>query len=125
MANRSLEKQSVHDSVVRASAETYSGKGTVYTNPNGQMKYEIHGHYPDIIVLKSDGSGGTIIEEIETEETVNEQERDNQWKPYASLGYTFKLIVPKNKVQDAQELVKELNVDQVQSYTIQNGRIYF
>ena len=127
MINRLREKQTLHDSVVKASANTYSYPDSVYITPDGEKNYEIRGQYPDVVVIKSipTSSGRIIIEEIETEESITKAECDYQWKSYASLGCFFRLVVPKSRFADAQLLIKGLKVDHLQWYTFQNGQISF
>src|SRR2546427_12966390 len=106
MRNRRGDKQSEHDAVVSASARTYSGwanKGfKVSVNPNGQKNQFVGTSgsrlYPDVVVWEPHSSGSSsgkahIIEEIETDDSVNEQEAA-QWAEYGSLGIsTFNLVV--------------------------------
>ena len=132
--------QSEHDRVVRASANTYTDAGAkgfkISINPNGEKNFEIgsdsNNQYPDVCVWKPNSPGsnsGTVkvIEEIETEESVNETEAE-QWKNYASLGIeTFRLIVPKSKILTAKQIVekKKIAVTEIWHYTISNGSISF
>jgi len=126
MAIRSRLSQSEHDMVVIASADTYPSTDRVYTNPNGETNYSIEGQYPDVVVLRATGaSQETIIEEIETEDSVNKTERDQQWRKYASFGCTFHLVVPKSSVAIARVLIQGIDVDLLQWYVIENGQVYF
>jgi hypothetical protein len=126
MAIRSRLSQSEHDMVVIASADTYPFTDKVYTNPNGERNYSVDGVYPDVVVLRDHGpSEGIIIEEIETEESVNKDERDQQWTKYASLGCTFHLVVPRSMLAIVRALIQGINVDLLQWYVIQNGQVYF
>lgn len=130
--------QKEHDIVVAASAGTYNElikQGhKVSTNPNGQQNQKVGGdHYPDVIVWKPNQENpntGTaiVIEEIETEETVNESEA-KQWREYAELGISiFRLIVPLSKVQSALQIVqtKKIKVTEIWSYEVKDdGRVVF
>lgn len=120
MATRPIAKQSEHDDVVRASSRTYSklqAEGyQVAINPDGEKNRSVgppgNPRYPDVIVWKPKepgSSSGTakIIEEIETSDSVNEEEA-KQWEDYAGLGVeTFSLIVPKEKCAEAAEIVRK------------------
>ena len=139
MAKRKTS-QSEHDKVVNASASTYPDlekKGyKISVNPNGEKNLGLgpdnNKQYPDVIVGKpeSPGSGsGTaeIIEEIETEESVSDDEAE-QWKDYADLGIkTFRLIVPKSKASDAKKIVEKnkIAVNEIWYYTLANGSVNF
>lgn len=132
--------QSEHDKVVRASANTYTEADArgfkVSINPNGEKNFVMGGEgnkqYPDVCIWKPSSPGSnsgdvSIIEEIETEESVTENEAE-QWKDYASLGIQmFRLIVPKSKVSTAKQIVekKKISVTEIWSYTITNGTISF
>ena len=130
--------QSEHDAVVRASAETYTQlvqQGyRVAINPGSQQNQHVGGrNYPDVIVWKPNPppnqSSGTavIIEEIETDESVNSVEA-MQWSTYGALGVgKFLLIVPLSKVRDALSLVQayRAGVSEIWSYEIRGGRYFF
>jgi len=141
MRNRRGDKQSEHDAVVSASARTYSGwtnKGfKVSVNPNGQKNQFVGKSesplYPDVVVWEPHSSGSSsgkahIIEEIETDDSVNEQEA-GQWSDYGSMGIsTFNLVVPASRKNDAVEIIRRKGISgvtRVQGYYIRNGRIEF
>ena len=101
--------QKGHDKVVADVAkERFSYKDrTTYTNPNGEKNYAVDSEYPDIVAVKS---GSTpIMGEVETEETVSEEE-SKQWKTYAALDGTIYLYVPKSKVVDAKTIIKNKKI---------------
>jgi hypothetical protein len=126
MAIRNSLWQSQHDLVVLASANTYPSADRVFTNPGSEINCAVHGQYPDVVVLRSQGSyQETIIEEIETEDSVNTIERDRQWRKYASLGCTFHLVVPRSSVAIARVLIQGIDVDLLQWYVIENDQVYF
>ena len=141
MRNRRGHNQSEHDAVVLASARTYSGwtnKGfKVSVNPNGQKNQFVGKSesplYPDVVVWEPHSSGSAsgkahIIEEIETEDSVTEQEA-GQWADYGSLGVaTFNLVVPARCRDDALEIIRRnkiRGITRVQAYYARNGRIEF
>jgi hypothetical protein len=141
MRDRLGEKQSEHDAVVSASARTYAGwanKGfKVSVNPNGQKNQFVGASesplYPDVVIWEPHSSGSSsgkahIIEEIETDDSVNEREAA-QWSDYGSLGIsTFNLVVPAGRQGDAHEIIRRkgiAGVTRVQGYHVRNGRIEF
>ena len=107
MAHRLSTSQLEHDTVVRASANTYTElqkKGyKVSVNPGSEKNQfvgsELNPCYPDVVVWLPNAIGSTngraeVIEEIETADSVTDKEAV-QWKDYGSRGVTFRLVVPK------------------------------
>ena len=122
MGTRIPQEQSEHDQVVEASANTYrNGKRHVYTNPNGERNTPISDLYPDVIVQEG---RDIVIEEIETSSSVNEREKE-QWRSYANIGCTFKLVVPRAKLAEARRLASGLRIDTIQGYVVQGGKVVF
>jgi hypothetical protein len=124
MAIRHGQSQTEHDQVILASAETYEKfrrKGfLVSVNLTGKPCHNIGGgNFPDLVVWRTGGENGrtAIIEEVETNETVNDQEA-KEWERYSHFGATFYLIVPKDCMDQAEEIVKRLRigVDAVEGY---------
>jgi hypothetical protein len=52
----------------------------------------------------------TIIIEVETEESVNDNHADEQWKPYSKLGRTLYLLVPANSLEEAKRIYRRTEV---------------
>ena len=125
MAIRSKLEQSEHDLVVGQSADTYRATGrTAYSNPGTKKNRDIDGLYPDILAIERDGL--KFIEEIETENTVTEDECESQWKPYSESAYTFKLVVPLNKIGLAQKYIRYSQLSVVlQGYEIIGNKVIF
>lgn len=120
---RNPEEQTNHDKVVEDSAETYresEESPKVYTNPNGEKNRDISGEYPDIIVIYNESL--KVIEEIETENSVNETELE-QWKTYSKLGTSFQLVVPLETISMVENLIKDLHNIKIQGYYFENGQI--
>ncbi len=93
--------QKEHDRVIFASLNTYEKywkQGYIVSiNPGEKLCHDIGGgHFPDLVVWTPSGNNeGTfedkntlIIEEVETEETINEIEA-KQWEGYAKFDATF------------------------------------
>lgn len=119
-------EQNIHDLVVRESAKTYtSNGGTAYTNPSSEKNLDINGLYPDVIATQRNGV--KAIEEIETASTVTEDECERQWKSYSKLNYIFRLVVPLDKVPDAQRIARNAQISPViQGYEIiDDGKVKF
>lgn len=139
MAQRNFYNQLTHDSVVRASRDTYSELANqgymISINPAQEHNQYVGGAnklYPDLIVWRpnaNDRSTGTaiIIEEVETEDSVNEIEAQ-QWVAYGKLNISqFRLIVPTQKAADALRIVQQYNikVTEIWHYSSVGGKIYF
>ena len=122
--------QKEHDQVIFASLKTYEKywkQGYIISiNPGEKLCHDIGGgHFPDLVVWSSLSSNESIfnnkstliIEEVETEETINEVEA-KQWESYAKYDATFFLIVPRNSLEKTKEIVKnrEINVSMIQYY---------
>lgn len=126
--------QEEHDLVIQASAETYNdykkqGFG-VSINLHQKQCHDIGGGiFPDLVVWWPNGEYGKtiIIEEVETSESVTYQEA-RQWRKYGDLGFTFYLIVPKDYVSRAQEIIdkENISVNALKYYHIgNNNKIHF
>jgi len=141
MTGRKSQWQGEHDAVVEASSRTYanwSAKGYgIATNPDGSKNRFVgtpnNLRYPDIVVWFPNSPGantGTakIIEEIETEDSVTDDEAD-QWADYASLGVeTFNLVVPVSKKSAALEIIRRrriVGITRVQGYYFRQGQVRF
>lgn len=110
VAKRTELSQTEHDDLVALIAKkrfSYTDGSVTYTNPNGEKNCAVDDQYPDIVVVKD--KSVQRIGEVETEETVTENEAE-QWKTYAALNKYFYLYVPKSKVADAKTIIKSKNV---------------
>lgn len=140
MGDRPDDEQAKHDAVVEASARRWGDLGDrnliVSTNP-GDEEDQLAGpawspRYPDVVIWQPEEPGadhGTpiILEEVETESTVDAAEVD-QWRDYAELyAYRFNLIVPKGLGERARALVDEhgILVTEIITYAHQEGRLRF
>lgn len=125
--------QAEHDQVIMASALTYEHlKGNGYmvsVNPDGHQNHDVGaGNFPDLVIWKTGGEVGysLIIEEVETAESVTDHE-SLEWERYARFGARFFLIVPKEWVDTAKEIIKRrgISVDQVEAYWFEGGQVKF
>lgn len=118
------KEQEIHDKVLGDSAKSYLKVTTpenIKTNPGDSKNFDIEGRYPDIIVQLP--TGEIIIEEIETESTVNE-EALAKWKDLATLGHELRVIVPLSRLDLAKELTSSLTIPiNVQAYDISDDNV--
>lgn len=140
MAKRPPKEQRKHDEVVRAAVQRWKQveeRGMIRSINPGDEENQHAGaawnpRYPDVLIWMPEEPGadhGTamIMEEVETESTVNEEEVD-QWRDYAQLyGYKFNLVVPKEKAAEAEELVERFDVTltAIVTYALEGERLRF
>lgn len=118
IAKRTSLSQQEHDKLVSEIAKarfSYTDGTKTYTNPDGEKNCSMDNEYPDIVAVKD--KTVVAIGEVETEETVNEEEA-KQWISYAAFKTNFYLYVPKPKVSDAMNLMKskKIGVTGLRSY---------
>lgn len=124
VGKRTKVSQTEHDKLVAIIAKkrfSYEDR-TTYTNPNGEKNYAVDSEYPDIVAVKSESA--PIMGEVETEETVSEEESE-QWKRYVALDGAIYLYVPKSKVPDAKTIIKnkKVGITGLRSYKYVNGKL--
>ncbi len=113
IVERGHDKQSEHDRVIDAVVIEYEEKYPyVFMNPGERKNARISGYedsYHDILVLDSE-KVLVLLEEVETEETVNEEHVKDQWIPYSKINALIYLCVPVSHRDKALEISTRLNV---------------
>ena len=105
MAVRTPEKQSQHDAVINDLAHQYQRSNwTVRTNPGGQKTSDIT-WWIDVMVAATPTSENTFAIEIETDDTVSEEEATSQWTGYARNYRNWYLAVPSGSETRARSLL--------------------
>ena len=126
MTERPTDQAKRHDWLIEETIKLhYKGKidAEIAKNPNGEHNKNVGEFYPDIIIYR--GNEILIIEEIETEDSVNENEFKTQWEHYSKLGAKkFILTVPKEKIHDAIILTKNLSCE-LWYYEIKDEKLIF
>ena len=98
----------VHDIVSHLNTETYD----VYTNPGQEKNAGIGDNYPDVILTEKNGTNVKFIMEVETVESVSQEEALRQWKKYVSeINATFYLVVPVSSLKKAKELCQREGIN--------------
>lgn len=115
MATRQPREQNVHDQEIASLKSANDDKFYVVTNPNQQKNQSVDGYYPDLLLYsKVDRKTLNNIIEVETDSTVTEEHAREQWVPYSQIARRhsagFYLVVPAQKVNDAQNICKKLNI---------------
>ncbi len=132
MGKRKPQKQSIHDRVVEELIPVYertytADKYEVYANP-GQKKNKAadSDEYPDVVVVSKTTGKAVYIDEVETDDSVNEAEV-GQWVRYGKLGIRFDLTVEKGMEDEADKLIKthKVKVHQLWRWYQKGGRIKF
>jgi hypothetical protein len=117
MFDMNSHEKAEHDMVV---ATRVGQLGLIYeanANINGRNMTGVDELYPDIIVIDKNREI-IFIEEIETESTITENQRDVKWKRYSNLECSFNLIVPESQVLRAQHLINGLFLNRLYYYKI-------
>jgi len=109
-------EQIVHNHVVLARTRQLGLLYKVLADPEIIKSTYQNDWYPDIIVI--DNNNVLFIEEVATENSITEHERDEHWLVYTKLGYPFNLIVPQAKIVIAEQLIKGLNINKLFYYEL-------
>jgi len=125
-SERSPESQDVHDRVINKIALTKIDSEIYHagTNPGRKRDWPIRYIdfdrllFPDLVVMSRRSGRIHLICEVETEETVNGEHAQLEWKPFSTTGWNFTLVVPKLKLNEALELIDEqkLKVEHLGGY---------
>jgi len=117
--------QQYHDKILQTAADNLrsTGKYNVYTNPNGEHNTRLGDSYPDIILTPQNSNTVQFIIEVETSDSVNENEIP-QWREYSSLGGIFYLLVPIQDLARAKQLcVANTITARFAYYVVENNAI--
>jgi hypothetical protein len=140
MAERTAVTQSEHDRVVRAWAQVLEkgliGGFRVSTNPGSNRSAQVgpvhEPRFPDVVVWRGEagqGRDGTaeLISEIETSDTLTDDEVLSEWTGYARVPAPFYLVVPEGLESKAMHLIRKtpVRVSQLWSYRIDGHEIMF
>jgi hypothetical protein len=99
---RSKNEQFLHDWVIEKLKEKYSRLyKEVHINPGEEKNFEFKGYYPDVVFVNYGQI--VLIAEVETEESINEEEA-KEWKGLSNLGVQLVLLVPKEMQNAAREI---------------------
>ena len=103
----------MHDEVIRKIVGHLNQRDyDVYINPGQEKNAGINGNYPDVVMTKKNERVVKFIMEIETEESVTENEASQQWKKYADeIKASFYIVVPNNLVSRAKEYCVKYNIN--------------
>jgi hypothetical protein len=107
---RATQKVTLHDKIVELVASANSDKFEVRSNPGGEKNWVIRDggaeYYPDVVLIPKGSSQSTVIVEVETDESVNEDHALEQWVPYSKLGRKFYLLIPSSSLDEAKAICR-------------------
>ena len=111
MAARLEEEQTEHDLVIEATVEQLanSAKYVILPNPGTEKNVAVGHQYPDIVVTEKGSAKVRLVIEVETTDTVGDQELGH-WRALAGLGPPLYLLVPYTVVADAERLCTQANI---------------
>ena len=110
MKKRNNDEHSKHNGAVYALQDIFQRAGrVVWVNPGSEKNKEWSGRYIDVIVQHQAQSAWVI--EIETKESITEDEAKQQWVDYASVYQNWYLAVPINSKSKAELLLNEFGID--------------
>ncbi len=110
MANRYPNEQAEHDRVIDfAQSHLDKVNHDVYTNPGSYKNTSVNGLNPDIIITAKGDSAVKFIIEVETADSINQNEVQ-QWIDYINLGGSFYLLVPQDFKLKVELLCRQNNL---------------
>jgi hypothetical protein len=124
MTERHKDYQTLHDTIIQSAYDTLDKVShDIYINPGTNHLTSVNSLYPDIIITKKGDKNVKFIIEVETQDSINQNEID-QWRQYALLGGTFYLLVPKNMKETAEILCRQNNIkSRIGIYYYENSKI--
>lgn len=103
----------LHDKVIAEAVNILNlSQFDIYTNPGQEKNAGINDNYPDIIMTEKGTNTVKFIIEVETADSITQDEAVSQWKKYATeIDSTFYLLVPTSSLSKANELCKKNGVN--------------
>lgn len=98
-----------HDEVIESIRKGLSQNYTVYINPSSSKTFSVAGVYPDVVVCSKNENRALFIIEVETDESITAGAAF-QWQKYSKLPYTFYIVVPEIKIQEAKLLAEQADI---------------
>jgi len=111
---RATQKVTLHDKIIETVASANAERFEVRTNPSSEKNWYINEgsekFFPDLILLPKGSNRGTIIIEVETDDSVSEDHALEQWVPYSKLGRKFYLLVPSGSLDGAKAICRRQGI---------------
>jgi len=115
MYRQSVRERVEHEQVVTARVKQLELWYRVLADPDIIRSDHTKGLFPDIIVI-DEKNNVLFVEQIETESSVTEKERNKRWIKYSKLGYPFNLIIPSTELLKTRYLVNGLKIHKLYFY---------
>lgn len=116
----------LHDRIISEVANVLNQKDfDIYTNPGQEKNAGIGDNFPDVIMVEKGTKTVRFILEIETEESITQNEANSQWKKYSNeINATLYLVIPKQFLKKASSLCQQ-NVINVRfiTYSINTNNV--
>lgn len=114
---RTQSSQAEHDRTIASLAALYARRqDEVWTNPGEQNNKLFSGLHPDVIVHDR---RGYYLFEVETEDSVTEEEAVNEWAEFDDAWKIWYLAVPAEKKAEAVHVVLSLGLQHCKVVTYQ------
>ncbi len=111
MAARTEEEQTEHDLVIEAAVEQFanSTKYLLHANPGTELNIAVGRQYPDIVVTERGSSKVRFVIEVETTDTIGDQELPH-WRALSVLGPPLYMLTPYAATADAERLCTDAGI---------------
>lgn len=113
-----------HDEIITSIESRLTKDGyLIKTNPSTSKKHGVRRgdevFYPDLYIyeISSVKNAVTRLYEVETEQTINDNEAKDRWKKFAAGKSDFYLVIPKESVDKAKTLAEKYDINIKEYYT--------
>lgn len=112
MDYRDRNDRITHDDIIEIAYQQLDKvKHDVYKNPGSKKNAGIGDNYPDIIITDKGSTTVRFIIEVETAESLNDDEV-KQWQKYAAeINASFFILVPLSSKANVLQLIKTKNIN--------------
>lgn len=111
MNSRTDKDQSDHDGAIHAAKSIYADHSIrVWVNPGGEKNKSCGGEYIDIIVPTASDKQRAWVVEVETADSITDQEAREQLKNYDDAYNIWHLAVPRGSEDEARELLNKYHI---------------
>lgn len=120
--------ENLHDRVVREIVGHLNQQNyDIYINPGQEKNAGIGDNYPDVIMTEKGTKTVKFFLEVETTESVTQDEAIRQWKKYATeINASFYIVVPIQSLNKAKELCQKNNINaRFATFLLRNNNLIF
>ena len=118
----------LHDRVVKEIVGHLNQQNyDIYINPGLEKNAGIGENYPDVIMTEKGTKTVKFILEVETSDSVTNDEALKQWKKYATeINASFYIVVPIQSLNKAKELCQKNNINaRFATFLLRNDNLIF